>query len=44
MKKTLKITTTLILIMAMVLSLSGCGEIKKAENSVNGMFAALKDT
>lgn len=43
MKKTLKITTTLILIMAMVLSLSGCGEIKKAENSVNGMFAALKE-
>ena len=43
MKKTLKITTTLILITAMVFSLSGCGEIKKAENSVNGMFAALKE-
>ena len=27
----------------MVFSLSGCGEIKKAENSVNGMFAALKE-
>ena len=31
------------LIMAMVLSLSGCGEIKKAENTVNGMFSALKE-
>lgn len=43
MKKTFKITTTLILIMAMVLSLSGCGEINKAENTVNGMLSALKE-
>ena len=43
MKKTFKITTTLLLILAMVVSLSGCGEIKKAETTVNGMFAALKE-
>lgn len=43
MKKTLKITVSFLLIMAMIISLSSCGEIEKAENTVNGMFSALKE-
>ena len=43
MKKTLKISTTLFLVLTMVLSLTGCGESKKAENTVSGMFSALKE-
>lgn len=44
MKKVLKLTTTALLILTIILSLTGCGEIKKAENTVNGMFAALKES
>ena len=44
MKKAFKIITALLLVMAMVVSFSGCGEINKAENTINGMFNALKET
>jgi len=43
MKKTLKLTTALLLVFTMVLSLTGCGEIKKAETSVNGLLTAFKN-
>lgn len=43
MKKTLKITTSLLLILIMIVSLSGCGEVKKAENTVNNTFSALEE-
>lgn len=42
MKKQLIRWTALLLLAAMTLSLTGCGETKKAENAVKGMFLALK--
>ena len=33
----------LILVLALAMSLAGCGEIKKAEASVNGMFMSFKN-
>ncbi len=43
MRKKLKIVTAYILIFSAMLMLTSCGEIKKAENSVNNMFIALKN-
>lgn len=42
MRKVLKITLSLFLVMSMMFSLAGCGEIKKAEKVVNETFTALK--
>lgn len=42
MKQLVKIITTLVLCLAMVLSLSACGEVKQAETAVNNMFASFK--
>ncbi len=42
MNKTLKRILSICLILIMALSLSACGEIKKAENAVNNMFTAFK--
>ena len=42
MKKSVKSILALLLVAAMALSLTGCGEIKKAESTVNETFAALK--
>ena len=42
MKRFFKLSTTMLLIAALVLSLTGCGEIKKAETAVNNMFTAFK--
>lgn len=43
MKKSIKTIIAVSLVFAIILSLTGCGEIKKAENTVNNMFAALKE-
>lgn len=42
MKNTLKGFISFLLVVSMVLSLTGCGEIEKAENTVKGMFEAFK--
>ena len=42
MKKTTQISISLLLAFTMLMSLTGCGEIKKAENTVVGLFDALK--
>lgn len=42
MKNSIKIFVSLTLILAMMLTLTGCGEIKKAEATVNNMFIAFK--
>lgn len=34
---------TILLTLVLILSLTGCGEIKKAETAVNGMFTAFKN-
>lgn len=41
--KKFKSITAIILTLILTLSLTGCGEIKKAETAVNGMFAAFKN-
>ena len=38
-----KSITAIILTLILILSLTGCGEIKKAETAVNGMFTAFKN-
>lgn len=43
MKRIRSIIAT-ILAIVLLLSLTGCGEIKKAETAVNGMFTAFKNT
>lgn len=40
--KKIKLITAILLTFVLMLSLTGCGEIKKAETTVNGMFAAFK--
>ena len=40
--KRIKTITAIILTLILTLSLTGCGEIKKAETAVNGMFTAFK--
>ena len=40
--KKFKSITAIILTLILTLSLTGCGEIKKAETAVNGMFTAFK--
>ena len=40
--KRIKSITAIILTLILTLSLTGCGEIKKAETAVNGMFTAFK--
>ena len=40
--KRFKSITAIILTLILILSLTGCGEIKKAETAVNGMFTAFK--
>lgn len=42
MKKAVKTVISVFLMIALVFSLTGCGEGKKAEAAVNGMFAAFK--
>ena len=42
--KRIKSITAAILALVLLLSLTGCGEIKKAETAVNGMFTAFKNT
>lgn len=42
MKMNIKSIASLLLILTMVLSLTGCGEIKKAETTINNTFTALK--
>lgn len=39
----IKTITALLLTLVIVLSLAGCGEIKKAETAVNAMFVAFKN-
>ena len=41
--KKFKSITAIILTLILTLSLAGCGEIKKAETAVNGMFTAFKN-
>lgn len=41
--KKIKSITAIFLTLILMLSLAGCGEIKKAETAVNGMFAAFKN-
>lgn len=41
--KRFKSITAIILTLILTLSLTGCGEIKKAETAVNGMFTAFKN-
>ena len=41
--KRIKSITAIILTLILTLSLTGCGEIKKAETAVNGMFTAFKN-
>ena len=43
MKKILKVSTSLMLAVVLMLSLAGCGEVKKAETAVNNMFKAFKE-
>ena len=40
--KRFKSITAIILTLILTLSLTGCGEVKKAETAVNGMFTAFK--
>ena len=42
--KRIKSIIATILAIVLLLSLTGCGEIKKAETAVNGMFTAFKNT
>jgi uncharacterized lipoprotein YehR (DUF1307 family) len=42
--KRIKSIIDTILALVLLLSLTGCGEIKKAETAVNGMFTAFKNT
>lgn len=42
--KRIKSIIATILALVLLLSLTGCGEIKKAETAVNGMFTAFKNT
>lgn len=39
----IKSLLSIVLIFALMLTLAGCGEVKKAETTVNGMFAAFKN-
>ena len=39
----IKSITAAFLTFVLILSLTGCGEIKKAETAVNGMFVAFKN-
>ena len=41
--KRFKSITAIILTLILTLSLTGCGEVKKAETAVNGMFTAFKN-
>ena len=41
--KKIKSIIAVVLTLVLVFSLTGCGEIKKAETSVNGMFTAFKN-
>ncbi len=41
MKNTAKRITAILLTFVLIFSLAGCGEVKKAETAVNGMFAAF---
>lgn len=41
--KNIKNITIMLLVLILTFSLAGCGEIKKAESSVNGMFQAFKN-
>ena len=40
--KKVKTVISLLLTLTVIFTLTGCGEVKKAETSVNGMFAAFK--
>jgi len=42
MKKQFKSLLGLVLVVVLMFSMTGCGEVKKAENAVNGMFVAFK--
>ena len=42
--KRIKSIIATILALVLLFSLTGCGEIKKAETAVNGMFTAFKNT
>ncbi|MBO5452391.1 MAG: hypothetical protein J6A69_00280 [Clostridia bacterium] len=42
MKKSMRIIVSVLLLLTTVFSLAGCGEIKKAERTVNDTFTALK--
>ena len=42
MKKIFNVLVTLCLIFSLMFSLTGCGEINKAEASVNNMFMSFK--
>lgn len=42
MKKNVKRIIALLMVITMILSLTACGEIKKAEATINNTFAALK--
>ena len=42
--KRIKSIIATVLALVLLLSLTGCGEIKKAETAVNGMFTAFKNT
>ncbi|MDP4133301.1 MAG: DUF5105 domain-containing protein [Bacillota bacterium] len=44
MKKNIKSIIGILLAVSLVFGLVGCGEVKKAESSVNGMFTALKSS
>ncbi len=41
--KKIRIITSFVLAVCLILSLSGCGEIQKAESTVKGMFEAFKN-
>ncbi len=41
--KKIRIITSFVLAICLILSLSGCGEIQKAESTVKGMFEAFKN-
>lgn len=42
--KKIKVLTAVILAFVLMFSLTGCGEVQKAESAVNGMFEALKSS
>lgn len=42
--KRIKSLSIIILVLMILFTLAGCGEVKKAETAVNGMFTAFKNT